>query len=97
MTAGKTYERYPGHNFHYSVGLALGFPVPAGPASCGTVQLPQVGGKQMKSGLQLLLSSTLLKHNEFLLLFEQCGESSGIASTWISSSWGDEAEVSVKH
>lgn len=53
--------------------------------------------KQLKSGLQLLLSSTFLKHNELPLLFKQCDESSGIAGTWIWSSWGDDTEVSVEH
>lgn len=32
MPAGKkTYERYPGHNFHYSVGLVIAFPCPCWP------------------------------------------------------------------
>lgn len=75
---------------------SLEFPVPVGPASCASVQLHEVGVKQLKSGLQLLLSFTFLNHNEFLLLFKQCDESSGIAGTWIWSSLGDEAEVSVE-
>lgn len=35
--------------------------------------------KKQKPDLQILLSSTFLKHNDFLLLFRQCGEGSGIA------------------
>lgn len=88
MPAGKTYEGYPGHYFHYSVCLALDFPAPVGPASCGSVQLHKVGVKKLKPDLQILLSSTFLKHNDFLLLFGQCAEGSGIAGTWIWSSWG---------
>lgn len=51
--------------------------------------------KQLKSGFQLLLSSTLLPHNEFLLLFKQCDESSGTADTRFGPA-GDEAELSVE-
>lgn len=61
------------------------------------MQLHQVGGKQLKSALQLLLSSSFLKRDEFLLLFKQHDESSGTAGTWIWSSWGVEAEVSEEH
>lgn len=47
----------------------LSFSVPASPASCGTAELHNVDVKDLKCGLQLLISSTCLKHNGFLLDF----------------------------
>lgn len=97
MPAGKTYERYPGHNFHYSIGLVIGFPCPCWPCKpghCAAAPGRWKAAEICSSASPFLL---ILKHDEFLLLFKQHDESSGTAGTWIWSSWGVEAEVSEEH
>lgn len=76
---------------------SLDFPVPVGPASQGTVQQHQVRWKAAEICSSVSPFLLILKHDEFLLLFKQCDESSGTAGTWIWSSWGVEAEVSEEH